>query len=118
MMEEMMKDGLQPDEYTYGGCIDACAKAGEWGKTRRLLDEMRNAGVNVSLVRCSEFLVSFVPVFVSIAFFLLANHGNDMIVYCLAPMGSSARQVSSRVLDISPRKPCSYWYALYHDMYA
>lgn len=43
----MRADSLQPNEYTYAGCIDACAKAMQWKKARQLLSEMRTAGVEV-----------------------------------------------------------------------
>ena len=47
LVENMRGDGLTPDEYSYAGCIDACAKAMQWKKACQLLDEMRAAGVQV-----------------------------------------------------------------------
>lgn len=47
LVENMRDAGLTPDEYSYSGCIDACAKAMQWRKATLLLDEMREAGVQV-----------------------------------------------------------------------
>lgn len=47
LLECMRRDGLAPDVYSYTGCIDACAKEGQWIKATRLLDEMPEAGVKV-----------------------------------------------------------------------
>lgn len=52
LVENMRGDGLTPDEYSYAGCIDACAKALQWKKACQLLDEMRAAGVQVRCFAC------------------------------------------------------------------
>lgn len=40
MMEQMQKDGLDYDVYTYTGAITACGKGGQPEKVLGLLDEM------------------------------------------------------------------------------
>lgn len=62
LVETMRSDGLSPDEYTYAGCIDACAKALQWKKACQLLDEMRAAGVQVETPGTHQYVPFVVDV--------------------------------------------------------
>lgn len=44
MKEQMKKDGVEHDVYTYCGAISACGKGGQALKALELLDEMTVVG--------------------------------------------------------------------------
>ena len=44
LLEQMKKDGVEPDTYSYSGAINACASAGRWENALDLMAQMKKGG--------------------------------------------------------------------------
>ena len=44
LLEQMKKEGVEPDAYSYSGAISACASAGRWKEALDLMSQMKKGG--------------------------------------------------------------------------
>lgn len=44
LLEQMKKEGVEPDAYSYSGAISACASAGRWQEALDLMSQMKKGG--------------------------------------------------------------------------
>ena len=53
LLGDMVKDGIEPDTYSYGSLLNACARTKDWETALVLLDDMEDQGVEQNVVTMS-----------------------------------------------------------------
>ena len=53
LKDEMVENGVRPNEVTFNACISACARGGQFSQALTLLDELRRGehGLSPSIIR-------------------------------------------------------------------
>merc|ERR1719171_3447072 len=60
LREQMVTQGIQLTEVTYGILLDACVSAGDFGMAKAVFEDLRSSGLRLNSVHCTSFIKGLV----------------------------------------------------------